>query len=446
MSGPKCAAIGGGSPDVGRMLRVVRFGGVTMLRAQETASRDQPPCSPMVNGTNQMRAIQPLRGLVTAMVVTAVLVGCGTPKAEETGPVGAETVKALEAVLHARADAMGRGDLEAFTQTIDTTKPAFRRMQRRIFDLPNDFISLQSSFKVSRAERYQGYVRAFVEMTNEGNGYFGVFKGERVQTRLYFREQGGRWVVTEPVGTQAGEQKRRVAGDTTIVYWTMDEDLGDVLAKEVADALAFAAQKAPKQVSFKLEVSYIPTAELAGPGWDATIGANNNGERATIYAPWYAFDNTQTHVSTYTRFTLRRLALDAMRDAVVGGSGPVVPRLINDVWLNIGWDLLVTDLDFTALLRQSCAGIPVPTFRQLADGPPQLGEAAAPAETYARSYGYSQSLVSYLFERFGSDAYWRLLDAYARNGASPASFSAVLKTTQEDFYGSWLTWLKKKYC
>jgi hypothetical protein len=135
-----------------------------------------------------------------------------------------------------------------------------------------------------------------------------------------------------------------------------------------------------------------------------------------------------------------------MRDAVVGGTGPVVPRLINDVWLNIGWNLLVTDLDFTALLRQSCAGIPVPTFRQLADGPPQLGEAAATAETYARYYAYSQSLVSYLFERFGSDAYWRLLDAYARNGASPTSFSAVLKTTQDDFYGSWLTWLKKKYC
>ena len=55
-------------------------------------------------------------------------------------------------------------------------------------------------------------------------------------------------------------------------------------------------------------------------------------------------------------------------------------------------------------------------------------------------------MVAYLYERFGPDAYWRLLDAYISNGSTPTNFTAVLKTSRDDFYASWLTWLRKKYC
>lgn len=387
-----------------------------------------------------------VRARAIVLVVTAVLVGCGTQKADESGPVDAGTITKLEALLHARADAMGRGDLKAFTDTIDTTRPAFRRMQQRMFELPNDFVSLQSSFKISGAERYKGYVRAFVQMTLEGNGYFGVFAGMQEESRLYFREVSGRWILTEPIGAETGDEKSRAAGDATTVYWSMDDDIADVFARDVTDAQTWAAKQAPKPASFKVQIAFVPTAELAGPGWDATVGWNYKGAGEGVYAAWYGLDESRAHVSAYAQFALRTIALDRMRDAMFPGAGSTGSRLSNDVWLDKGWGLFVTGLDFTAVLRQSCAGIPIPTLRQLSAGPPRLGEPGASAETYARAYAYSQSMVAYLFDRFGPEAYWRLLDAYVSKGASASTFAAALNTSQDDFYAAWLTWQKKKYC
>ena len=410
-----------------------------MLRAREGAG--------IIDPSLQMgKRLASAPASAAALVVALSLIGCGTPKADESGPVDGATVKKLESVLHARAEAMGRGDLKAFTDTVDTTKPAFRRMQQRVFDLPNDFVSLQSSFKISGAERYRGYIRGFVEMTLEGNGYLGVFAGIQQESRLYFREMEGRWVLTEPIGNETGEEKNRVTGDSTMTYWSMDEDVAEVFAAAVTDARAWAAKQAPKPVAFKVQVVFVPTAELAGPGWDATVGTSAKGPGDDIYGPWYGLDRARTHVSAYTQFALRWVALDRMRDAVFPGLGVVGQRLSNDAWLDKGWGLFLTDLDFAAVLRQSCAGIPLPTLRQLAAGPPPLGAPGALAETYARWYAYSQSMVAYLYERFGPDAYWRLLDAYISNGSTPTNFTAVLKTSRDDFYASWLTWLRKKYC
>jgi hypothetical protein len=378
-----------------------------------------------------------------ALVVVVVLSSCGTTKAQDAGPPSADTVGQLEALLHARADAMGRGDAKAFMQTIDTTKPAFRRMQQRMFDLPNDFISLKSSFKLSSAERYKGYVRAFVDQTLEGNAFFGAFTGTHQQSRLYFRLVEGRWVLTEPTGDETGEEKKRVSGDATTTYRAMDEDVAGLLAREVSQALVFATKQAPRPVSFKIDIAFVPTAELAGPGWDATIGLTyNRGTTDLVYGPWYGFDSTRSQGSPYTQYILCVAALIRMRDSVIAGIGA---RLSNDRWLDQGWLELQTGLDYTAVLRQSCAGIPVPTLRELAAGPPPLGP-GVPTEVHGRHYAYSQAMVAYLFERFGPDAYWRLLEAYAQNGSAPGNFSAVLKTSQDEFYGAWLIWLKKKYC
>ena len=144
---------------------------------------------------------------------------------------------------------------------------------------------------------------------------------------------------------------------------------------------AWAAKQAPRAVSFKTEVTFVPTAELAGPGWDATIGQRGGN----IYGAWYGFDSTRAHVSPYTQYQLRGIALVSMRDAVIGTGGAIGPRLSNDVWLDLGWTLAVTNLDYTAVLRQSCAGIPIPTLLQLAAGPPALGLPGVPAETFART-------------------------------------------------------------
>ena len=383
-----------------------------------------------------------VRGLVVAVAVAMVLAACGTTKIDETGPVDARTVEQLEALLRTRADAMGRGDLAAFKQTIDMTRPAFRRMQQAEFDVPTARVTLKSTFKMSNAERYQGYVRGFVEETLEGNGYLGSFAGVRSYARYYFRQIDGRWLLSEPSGSEVGEERKVTSGENEITYWTMDEDVAGVFAKEASDAHAFATKQAPKSVSFTDRVKFVPTAELAGPGWDAMQGGSGNPIEDRFYNLWYGFDASRSHLSPYSQLQLRLAALGRMREVVLPGIGA---KLSNDVWLD-GWTLNTAGVDLTAFDRQLCAGIPALTLRQLSDGPPQLGTPGLAAETWGRYYAYSQSMVAYLVERFGADSYWRLLDAYTRTPSSATNFPAVLKTTPDDFYSAWLAWEKKKYC
>src|SRR5438477_7078515 len=185
---------------------------------------------PRSGGTGEgaivVRGVRPSRTWMRAIavtIVTAVLVaGCGSTQGNEAGPVSAETVRQLEDVLHARAAAMAKGDRNAFLATIDATRPAFRRIQLREFDYPTVRGTLASTFKISNAERYRGYVRGFVEETLEGNAFAGAFNGGRAYYRHYFRSEGGKWIVTEPTGDETGPPKKKVSGDVEIGYWALD--------------------------------------------------------------------------------------------------------------------------------------------------------------------------------------------------------------------------------
>jgi hypothetical protein len=89
--------------------------------------------------------------------------------------------------------------------------------------------------------------------------------------------------------------------------------------------------------------------------------------------------------------------------------------------------------------------MPIPTLKQLADGPPQVAVGVAP-EVYGRFYAYAASMVAYLIEKYGNDAFWQLMSAFVQNASATTNFPAILKTTPDEFYAAWLVWLKKKYC
>jgi hypothetical protein len=90
--------------------------------------------------------------------------------------------------------------------------------------------------------------------------------------------------------------------------------------------------------------------------------------------------------------------------------------------------------------------VPVLTLQQLSNGPPVIGDPGVSPDTYSRHYGFATSMAGYLVERFGPDGYWRLLAAYVQSASSAENFPKVLGITREEFYASWLTWVKKKYC
>jgi hypothetical protein len=382
--------------------------------------------------------------VVAATIVAALLVaGCGSTQGNETGPVSAETVKQLEDLLHARASAMAKGDRNAFLATIDTTRLAFRRIQLREFEFPTVRGTLASTFKISNVERYRGYMRGFVEETLEGNFFAGSFNGGRAYYRHYFRNDGGKWILTEPTGDETGPEKKKVSGDVEIGYWALDEDVSEVLLRSVQAAQTYAQAQATKPVGKALVMTFVPTAELAGPGWEGFSAGNQSVPgRESLYPWWWAFDESRTHVSAYTEFTLRRSALGVLRESVAPGVGA---RLVSDQWLEEGWYDFAAGLDVTVTVRQGCTGLTIPTFAELRAGLPFAQPGVAP-DAYGRFTGYATSMVAFLYERYGADAYWKLMMAYLQSASAAVNFPKVLQVTPEEFYAAWLVWLKKKYC
>lgn len=381
------------------------------------------------------------RAVATAIVSALVVASCGSQQGDETGAVSAETVKQLEDVLHARTAAMAKGDRNAFVATIDTTRPAFRRIQLSEFEFPSFRGGLNSSLKLSSVERYGSYIRGFVEETLEGNSFPGAFV-ETSYSRRYFRNESGNWILTEPTGDEVGTEKHRTGEGVELSYWALDEDVAGVFLSELEEARRHALTKSPKPLQIKLPVAFIPTAELAGPGWDGFAINGGGSTRLTYYPLWYSFDKTRAHLASFSQNNLLFFALVEVRNAIVPGVGP---RLSLIRWLANGWPEYASGIDVSVTLRQSCVGVPVPTLRQLADGPPPFGSGATP-ETYGRNAAYSASMVAYLYDKYGEDAFWRLTSSFVQSASAATNFPKVLGVTTDDFYAAWLVWLKKKYC
>jgi hypothetical protein len=387
------------------------------------------------------------RTLLCAIALTVVaallLTSCGSQQGNETGAVSPETVKQLEDVLRARSTAIGKGDRDAFLQTIDTSRAAFRRIQTLEFDIPSLRGALGSSLKLSSVERHGTYIRGFVEETLEGNVFPGAFV-EPSHSRRYFRSQAGKWILTEPTGDEVGLEQQRTAGGVELTYWGLDEDVASVYLAELVEARRQALSKSPKPLQIDLRVAFIPTAELAGPRWDGfAITGGGGTARYTYYPLSYSFDKGRTRFSSFTQNNLLFTALGEVRNGIVPG---ILNRLSFNLWLEQGWTEYASGIDVSPTLRQSCVGVPVPTLKQLADGPPPPGSVGVSPETYGRHSAYSASMIAYLYEAYGADAFWRLMSSFLQSASAATNFPIVLGVTPDQFYAAWLVWLQKKYC
>jgi hypothetical protein len=152
------------------------------------------------------------------------------------------------------------------------------------------------------------------------------------------------------------------------------------------------------------------------------------------------FDLSLKGLSDTTRFVLRHELAHELRDQLVPGLGG---RLDSDSWLLDGWAHFASSVsqrpDF---FKPVCAGVKPPSLSELSIHW-DLGQ---PGVDVSRLYATQQSMVEYLYERFGGPAYWDLLRVVGVEGAAHASFLKVLHVTVDQFYADWLTWAKKKYC
>jgi hypothetical protein len=381
--------------------------------------------------------VRSARGLLVALV----LVSCTLTAPPDTNGASAPPVPVTVssrtpgeiADLLARYNAAVRAkDLAAFQRTIDGTRLAFRRCEAQFFDIAAR-LGYQGLLpgRVAAVEPYHGtYVRAWVG--DEGLGY----------ERLYFRLNDARaWVLTEPTLDDLGGERTRTFDGLAVEYWGADEDVIDVYVASALRARDAAAAIAPRPTKTPWSLRILPTRETIGVTAACGTGADSSGFTYAIRVfPGAIFvDRSRDRVVPATDALFMHEALHQVQYSFIP---KITVRL--DWWLVEGWPDYTAQSRSQREIRSNICAPTVPTFKQLVDGP--RIEADTPPEVRFQYYSYANTMVGYLYETFGENAYWDLVSLYPDNVEPKNNYPKALGVTPEAFYSGWLAWAKRKYC
>lgn len=382
-----------------------------------------------------------MRRLLLALTLLAIVAGACTSASTPTASGEAKleitgaTVGELQALLQKRIDAVARHDLVAYQSTFDQTRTTWRRWLNDDYDIAtrnNSSLLFAPQAKIARAEVYRDtYVRAYVD------------EGSRGWRRYYFRKVDGNWLLSEPLEDELGATKtKQIDTGLSIDYWDIDSDIADGLAADVSKLRDFLKGLARTPFRTALEVHFYPTASAAGPLISSRTlgsrGSNPNLPDIRIYQVWVAPGGTG--MSAYTQTVAQHEGLHWLQDQFVPG---VTARL--DWWLLEGWPDYIGKVDRSGSFRSLvCVQSKIPTLKQLDMG--ALDSPDTPPELFGQYYAYANSMIEYLYSKYGNDAYWDLMTAYKDDADANVDFPKVLHVTPDQFYADWLAFARKTYC
>lgn len=378
-----------------------------------------------------------MRALALALAVAVVACGPGTsvaPPAADGGKVviNDKTAAELEALLQKRTETLQAKDLASFQSTFDGTRSALRRCQGEAFEIASRQ-GAQPAPKVGKVEPYlDQYVRAYVG--SDANGY----------QRLYFRKEGGRWILTEPKDDELGGDRAKKINDIDLTYYGIDDDIVDVYAKAGASARDFVLTIVRGKTGTPFGLRIFPTRGAAGPTVGCGVAGfhlqnNPNDHFIRLFSIGLTFKPGFKEMTDTTVALVRHEGLHWAQDQFIPG---ITARL--DWWLTEGWPDYVGEFRALTTKKQVICTTPTPTFKQLVDGLTITPE--TPPELPAQMYSFANSMVEYLHATFGNDAYWDLMTAYKDSVDPKITYPKVLKVTPEQFYDGWKVWAKQKLC
>lgn len=380
-------------------------------------------------------------------VAFAFLLSCTAP----TGGTS-DARSAIEAVLQKRAIAVASNDEAAFRSTVDATRPALRRAQQDLFDMMRARgVGGSTMTKVLKLEAYGAYTRAYVDDSPELM-LLGT-SGPRSYLRVYFRQEGGAWLLTEPKIEELGAQQRHRIGDIEIEQWAIDDDIVEIVAREVTGLRSELTGTVPGTPVPAVSLRLYPTSEtigLAGIPGAAAAHPINAGRDATIriYALWWA--SSPGALAPFSRFVLRDQLLGMAREQLAP-----LAYLRMDWWLRHGLGYAAAGPDPGDTTRGMCAE-PL-TWKQMFDGPRKedaMGGAGMGGDTLAPTYSafmspiaprafiQARSMIEHLRAVHGGRAYWDLVLAYADGSGPSAAYAKAISLLPERFYSDWLTWAR----
>jgi hypothetical protein len=381
-----------------------------------------------------------IRRWAVIVLASAVLAAACTGPAPvvSPAPTGPEKVQVtdrtkdeIQAVVQAQRDAILKRDLKAYQATFDGERLALRRCKTESFDVAGRTGTALDA-RVVKVEPYgDTYVRAWVD---EG--------GDRGVARAYFRRVEGRWVQTEPTKDEVGAEKKTTIEGIDIEYWAIDEDVVAALGKGTVAARDSVVENQLTEAKRMFGIRFYPTRTVAGIVECLVVGFHipNQKEDKFIRFFRYWFTSDLASLSPSTISFIQHEGLHWAQDQFIPG---ISARL--DWWLTEGWPDYIGKSRTEAYKKATICTAPAPTLKQLADGP-RTDLPEFPQEEAVRYYAFANTMIEFLYTRFGPSAYRDLLVAYKDLASAAQNFPKVLKVTPDEFYTGWLAFAKQKYC
>ena len=384
---------------------------------------------------------------ILVLMAFVLMVSCAAPMGSDSG-----ARSAIEAVLQKRAMAVVANDVAAFRSTVDDARPALRRTQQDLFDMMRARGGGSTMTKVLRLETYGAYTRAYVDDSPELM-LFGT-SGPTSYKRVYFRQEAGTWLVTEPKADELGAEKRQRVGDIEIENWAIDDDIVASVAKEVTALRQEVAKTVPSASLGAISLRLYPTSDTIGLAIVSGAAAAhpiNLSRDATlrVYDLWWT--SSPGALAPFSRFVLRDQLLGMAREQLAP-----LAFLRMDWWLRYGPGHAAGGPDPGAAMRDVCSD-PL-TWKQMFDGPHKDDAMASGmggdtfVPTYEafmspmapRAFAQARSMIEYLRAIHGDRAYWDLVVAYGDGQAPNAAYATAISVSLERFYSEWLTWARAR--
>lgn len=381
-----------------------------------------------------------LRAILLPLALSFALAGC-VPAAEtpaSSAPTAApvaitdRTARELSDVLAAQSAAVRSKDLSGFQRTIDGTRLAFRRCEAQFFDTATRLggTTLIPGRVLSVDAYHDTYARAYVG--DDALGYAPVY---------FRRDDAGHWIVTEPLTDELGGEQQRTIDGLAIEFWGVDDAVVDAYAASAVKARNAAAAVAPRPATTAWSLRILPTRETVGLSsvCGASADSSFRNDRIRIFPGAVRVDRSLRKVTAESDALFRHEALHQVQFAFI-------PRITSrlDWWLIEGWPDFIAQSRSVAAIRANVCAPAIPTFKQLVDGP-RL-EADTPPEIQFQYYSYANTMVGYLYEMYGKNAYWDLVALFQDEVDPKINYPKALKATPDAFYTGWLTWARKQYC
>ena len=361
-----------------------------------------------------------------ALVLVATLAISGADGWVGPPPIGQTERDAIEATLREHVIALNKRDLSSFRNTFDQTRVFFGDCQEVVFKALADGVRLDEPV-LGTIERYGDYLRAWV---SDGVDW----------RRQYFRRVGDRWLLSEPLPQELGPQRTAVYGGVELLSWSIDDDVVGLVGAALPEVRDFVLRHAKVPPTRQFTVRIDPLADPSGGTACLSAGNASLGYRAPTALIVISDVRVTTGLATLSADTLTTLRHEALHWIQLDYSADAVRNM--DWWLIEGWPYFLTEPVSRSDRRVAfCpdAAVSIPSLRA---GPSR----GATYEVLARDYVLAGAAVDYLETTYGTDAYWRIVDAFRTGVDAQKAYVASIGADSATFFDGWSRWMKEGYC